>query len=73
MSEYRYVVVSQDGRSWLLQGDDAYNNNVDQNCVMPQLLKDGWRPARERPLGEGCSLVLMRKRDETISSDEIPF
>lgn len=73
MSEYRYVVVSQDGRSWLLQGDEAYDANVDQNSVMPQLIKDGWRPARERPLGEGCSLVLMRKPSEGGWSDEIPF
>ena len=73
MTEYRYVVVSQDGRSWLLQGDEAYNSNVDQNSVMPQLLQDGWRPMRERPLGEGGSLVLMRKRDPSSLSDDIPF
>lgn len=73
MNELRYVVGSQDGRSWLLQGDEAYNNNVDQNAVMPQLLKDGWRPMRERPLGEGCSLVLMRKHDLSALSDDIPF
>jgi hypothetical protein len=73
MSEYRYVVVSHDGRSWLLQGDEAYDSNVDQNSVMPKLFQDGWRPMRERPLGEGCSLVLMRKRDPSTFSDDVPF
>src|SRR5690349_3003681 len=74
MSEYRYVVVSQDGRSWLLQGDEEYNANVDQNSVLPQLLNDGWKPLRERTLGEGGgALILLRRRDPSSLGDDIPF
>jgi hypothetical protein len=75
MAEYRYVIVSGDGRSWLLQGDEQYDSNADQNHVLPRLLRDGWHPVRERALGgpeNACALVLLRN-SLTEPGDEIPF
>ena len=74
MPEYRYVIVAGDGRSWLLQGDEQYDQNADNNCVLPRLLKDGWKPVRERSVAgkdNGYALVLLKKLQE--SSDDIPF
>jgi hypothetical protein len=59
-TSYRYVVVSDDGRSWLLQGDECYDATTDHNNVLPRLLGDGWEPVRERRLKDSV-LVLMAK------------
>jgi hypothetical protein len=75
MAEYRYVIVSSDGRSWLLQGDEQYDSNADQNHVLPRLLKDGWQPVRERAMGgkeNGFSLVLL-KNLFAETDDDLPF
>jgi hypothetical protein len=75
MTEYRYVIVAGDGRSWLLQGDEHYDKNVDNNCVLPRLLNDGWRPIRERSFGDKDStfaLVLLKHWPDR-GGDEIPF
>ena len=75
MVEYRYVIVASDGRSWLLQGDQQYDNNEDQNCVLPRLLRDGWRPVRERTLGgqEGAFCLVLLKNLALTGSDDLPF
>lgn len=49
-TSYRYVAVSDDGRSWLLEGDECYDSTTDHNNVLPRLLGDGWEPVRERRL-----------------------
>ena len=75
MPEYRYVIVSSDGRSWLLQGDELYDSNADQNHVLPRLLRDGWHPIRERSMGgreNAFSLVLLREFLAETGED-IPF
>lgn len=74
MIEYRYVLVSADGRSWLLQGDEQYDQNADNNCVLPRLLRDGWRPVRERscPGPDGALALVLLKR-WPVGDDDIPF
>jgi hypothetical protein len=75
MAEYRYVIVASDGRSWLLQGDQQYDNNADQNCVLPRLLADGWQPIRERSMGgqENTFALVLLKNLFAAGSDDIPF
>lgn len=75
MQEYRYVLVADDGRSWLLEGDQQYDANADHNQVLPQLLKDGWRPARERALArpEGGLFLILLKRWPGGGDESIPF
>jgi hypothetical protein len=74
MPEYRYVVVSSDGRSWLLQGDEQYDKNADHNQVLPQLLKDGWKPVRERALaGQDGAFALVLLKRWPQGDEDIPF
>jgi hypothetical protein len=81
MTEYRYVIVAADGRSWLLQGDEEYDPNADNNCVLPRLLREGWQPVRERscPGQDGAlALVLVKRRVDgdgraVLNDDDIPF
>jgi hypothetical protein len=75
MPQYRYVIVASDGRSWLLQGDEQYDQNADNNYVLPRLLQDGWKPVRERSLAareSGYALILL-KQWPAISDNDIPF
>lgn len=76
MSDYRYVVISDDGRSWLLEGDQLYDQSTDHNQVLPRMMNDGWEPVRERRLGNTV-LVLMGKYEAqehfTGSGNDIPF
>jgi hypothetical protein len=75
MPEYRYVIVAADGRSWLLQGDEQYDQNADNNAVLPPLLKDGWKPIREHSLagkGNAFALVLL-KNWPAGTGEDIPF
>jgi hypothetical protein len=75
MAEYRYVIVSSDGRSWLLQGDEQYDSNADQNHVLPRLLRDGWQPVRERAMGgkEGAFTLVLLNNLLATSDDQVPF
>jgi hypothetical protein len=75
MAEYRYVIVSGDGRSWLLQGDEQYDSNADQNHVLPRLLRDGWHPVRERSMGgqETAFALVLLKNICIEAGDDIPF
>jgi hypothetical protein len=76
MNEYRYVILGDDGRSWLLEGDECYDKSTDHNHVLPRLLSDGWEPAREMRLGNTVLILLSQFEMEEIpdsDSSDIPF
>ncbi len=65
----RFVVVSDNGESWLLGGDPGegkFTTDKDEQHALPQLLKDGWSPKLVTP-GSGTKddssywLVLLEK------------
>ena len=65
---YRYIIVSTCGRSWsVFEGQAGYDAaNFDEGddravYVLPGLLRDGWLPVRETPIGEKHALVLLSK------------
>jgi hypothetical protein len=57
MNQYCYVIVNNAGHSWaVINPPAATEPPKDENSsVLPQLLKDGWVPIRETPMGGGAS------------------
>ena len=56
MNEYCYVIINNAGHSWQALGPGDPNEAKDTNVpVLAQLLKDGWVPIRETPMGGGTS------------------
>jgi len=57
MNQYCYVIVNNAGHSWAaIHAPAAVEASPDQaSSVLPQLLKDGWVPIRETPMGGGTS------------------
>jgi hypothetical protein len=56
MNEYCYVIMNNAGQSWLARSPgDANEENDTHVPVLTQLLKDGWVPVRETPMGGGTS------------------
>ncbi len=65
----RFVVVSDNGESWVLDGDpdeDKLGSGDDDQAALPQLLEDGWSSKTVTP-GSGTKddssywLVLLEK------------
>jgi hypothetical protein len=50
MSQYRYVLLANDGTSHDLSRRQIFNEST---FDLPNLLDGGWRPVRETPLGKG--------------------
>jgi len=68
LAMYRYVIVATSGRSWPVFEDQAGHEaaNFDEAddravFVLPGLLRDGWLPVRETPIGEKHALVLLTR------------
>jgi len=61
-----FVIVSDSGESWALNGDDANNDKDGENDLLPRLLADGWQALTVTP-GSGAKddtsywLVLLTK------------
>jgi hypothetical protein len=56
MNEYCYVIINNAGHSWLAQNPGDANEAKETNVpVLAQLLKEGWVPVRETPMGGGTS------------------
>ena len=62
MKQFCYVVLDSEGNSRALKDGDA---DTEETGVLPRLLRDGWKPVRETPLGGGArltfSLILLQK------------
>ena len=56
MREYRYVLVRNDGSSYLLpesQSDQgALYVDAERRFVLPRLVREGWKPVRETFMGK---------------------
>lgn len=64
MSHQCFVIVSDAGESWALNGDDGHEDK--DNKIMPKLLADGWK-AIDMKAGSGAKddtsywMVLLEK------------
>lgn len=72
---FRYVILATNGRSWSAfdcqEAYDAANaDDGDEDCVfvLPRLLREGWRPVRETPIGDSYALVLLSKEPEAATN-----
>jgi hypothetical protein len=56
MKEYCYVLVRNDGSSYLLPENQseqqALYTDMARLFVLPRLLREGWKPVRETPMGK---------------------
>ena len=66
---YRYVVISDDGRSWHATPTSGRTGREASEHVLEDLLVQGWSPVRETPAGPSARvggavwLVLLHKDD----------
>jgi hypothetical protein len=65
---FRYVIVATNGRSWPVfasQAESDAANDEEQGerpvFVLPGLLREGWQPVRETPIGDKFALVLLKR------------
>jgi hypothetical protein len=81
MKKYRYVIVCSNGSSHDLALNEPftpYGLTARDVYDLPELLRSGWRPVRETPMG-GCgnemvsfSLILLEKDfPDRIDVDEV--
>ncbi len=67
MKQFCYVIVNNAGHSWLAVPNSDVGAGADPNTsILAQLLKEGWEPVRETPMGGGTSqlahsLILLEK------------
>jgi hypothetical protein len=67
MKQYCYVIVNNAGHSWLALANSDVSAGGDPNVsILALLLKEGWEPVRETPMGGGTSqlahsLILLEK------------
>lgn len=56
MMQYCYVILNNAGHSWPALAVSADGEAPPASAAaLPQLLKDGWVPVRETPMGGGAS------------------
>jgi len=56
--EYLYAIIDAEGQCWRV-GD----GETESVKGLPSLLKDGWRPVRETPFGDGAYVLILLDRD----------
>jgi hypothetical protein len=67
MKQFCYVIVNNAGHSWpAVANADAGAVGDPNTSILAQLLKEGWEPVRESPMGGGTSqlahsLILLEK------------
>ena len=52
-SKQYFIIVSDSGESWALNGDHAHKDKDGENDVLPRLLADGWQVQSVTP-GSGA-------------------
>ncbi len=58
MSEYLYVILDTEGRSWIVREQST------EKVALTSLLDQGWEPVRETPLhGVPYVLILLKRSD----------
>ncbi len=56
MKHYCYVIMNNAGHSWIALGAPHAGAGQDPNsAALPELLREGWEPVRETPMGGGTS------------------
>jgi hypothetical protein len=56
MKQYCYVIINNAGHSWpALINSDVDAGGDPNTSILAQLLKEGWEPVRETPMGGGTS------------------
>jgi hypothetical protein len=57
MKQYCYVILNNAGHSWPAHelSADGDVSREPSSSVLPQLLREGWVPIRETPMGGGAS------------------
>jgi hypothetical protein len=74
MKQFCYVIVNNAGHSWIALNCVESTEPKEQAVpVLPQLLKEGWEPVRETPMGGGTShlahsLVLLEKEGARVKT-----
>jgi hypothetical protein len=75
MTKYRYVIVCSNGASYDMQREEpfsSYGLGSTPTYDLPELLRRGWQPLRETPLGgvgEGYAayaLAVLTRDDEAV-------
>ena len=79
MKKYRYVIICSNGCSQEVLGEEEfipYGLTARKRYDLPELLRKGWQPVRETPMGGsgntwvGYSLILLEK--EAADGQEVP-
>ena len=67
MKQFCYVIINNAGHSWPAVSPGDPSEGKESNAhVLPELLREGWLPIRETPMGGGTShlahsLVLLER------------
>jgi hypothetical protein len=70
VNQYCYVIVNNAGHSWVVRGAKEESEPNEKNSfALPQLLREGWVPVREAPMGGGTSqlahvVILLEKQNK---------
>ncbi len=56
-TEYQYVIIDDGGKTWRI-----VDNDNEEAEGLPTLFKQGWRPVREVPYGDGTYILILLER-----------
>jgi hypothetical protein len=56
-TEYVYIILDDGGKTWRV-----LDNDHEEAEGLPSLFKQGWRPIRETPYGDGTYFLILLER-----------